>query len=204
MGRFSRMATALGSPRPSPPLEKIYKCCNPSDGLLQRIYSIRCSVLCPRPWHWLPRHGIHQLLCTNRHFVCTAPTRLTLPKIAGFWKKGTKKKGGGDSLWIGVPSFCLLHRILKPIQVLENLARLSPSFTHLTLVQLHVCECHLHTIYNRFMLRSFSPEGSNTCCVQIPNGIHPWVLTHSSGVLPSMERCSLVTRRCHCPSQDAA
>ena len=88
--------------------KKNYKCCNPSDGLLQRIYSIRCSVLCPRPWHWLSRHGIHQLLCTNRHFVCTAPTRLTLPKIAGFWKKGTekkKKKGGGDSLWIEVPSF---------------------------------------------------------------------------------------------------
>ena len=132
MGRFSRMATALGSPRPSPPLEKIYKCCNPSDGLLQWIYSIRCSVLCPGPWHWLSRHGIHQLLCTNCYFVCTAPTRLTLPKIAGFWKK-RKKKGGGDSMWIEVP-FYLLHRILRPIQVLENLARLGPRFTHLTLV----------------------------------------------------------------------
>ena len=132
MGRFSRMATALGSPRPSPPLEKIYKCCNPSDGLLQRIYSIRCSVLCPGPWHWLSRHGIHQLLCTNRHFVCTAPTRLTLPKIAGFWKK--RKKKGGATLCGSRYLFCLLHRILKLIQVLENLARLGPRFTHLTLV----------------------------------------------------------------------
>ena len=51
---------------------------------------------------------------------------------------------------------------------------------------------------------AFSPEGSNTCCVRIPNGIHTWVPTPPCGELPPMARRSLVTRCCHCPAQSSA
>ena len=51
---------------------------------------------------------------------------------------------------------------------------------------------------------AFSPEGSNTCCVVIHNGIHTWALAHDYGVLPSMARSSLVTCCCHCPPQSSA
>ena len=70
------------------------------------------------PWDWLSRHGIHQLVCTNRHFVCTASTRLTLPKLPP-----KKKKGGGRKKAVGMRlrDTSLLSSTLSSSRSLRNL-----------------------------------------------------------------------------------